>query len=84
MRESRACLDRNMKNTLLWFIPVSAALMLVGGCAKPEPEHHLVAPPPVTEQKIPVTKEEKLEAIKKAHMSKEMKQAAMDKVNAGP
>ena len=73
-----------MKNTHLWFIPVGAALMLVGGCAKSESAHNLVAPSPVAEQKIPVTKEEKIEAIKKAHMSKEMKQAAIDKVNAGP
>jgi len=74
-----------MKSTPFWFLPVSIALVLAGGCSKPEPEHHIVTHPPVvTDYKIPTTKAEKIAAINKAPMSKQMKQAAIDKVNAGP
>jgi hypothetical protein len=72
-----------MKSTTLWFLTVSTALLVAAGCSKPEPEHHLVPPPKVSDYKVPTTKEEKIAAINKAPMSKEMKQAAIDKVNAG-
>ena len=73
-----------MKSITLWFLTVSTALLLAGGCAKPEPEHNIVPPPKVSDYKVPTTKAEKIAAINKAPMSKEMKQAAIDKVNAGP
>lgn len=64
---------------------VAAAAILISGCGSGPQAHQTIRPPdPPGTYKVPTTKAEKIAAIKKAHLSDDMKKAAIAKVNAGP
>jgi hypothetical protein len=79
-----------MKTAALAMFPLSLAAMALvvalAGCGNADPNegHKIVPPTPHTADKIPTTKEEKIAAVKKAPMSKEMKDAEIAKLNAEP
>jgi len=72
-----------MKKVVLSSMSFMGLLLLAAGCGSQAVEHKLTAPPPATAFKVPTTNAEKIEAIKKSHMPKEQKDAAIAKVNSG-
>lgn len=74
-----------MKNFSINSLVVAGAV-LISGCGNGASggNHSIKPPDPPGNYKVPTTKEEKIAAIKKAHISEDMKKQAIDKVNASP
>jgi len=75
-----------MMKKLFDYSLVVAGTILISGCnSGGSGTNHTIRPPdPPGSYKVPTTKAEKIDAIKKAQISDEMKKQAIDKVNAGP
>ena len=72
-----------MKTVALSSMSFIGLVLFVAGCGSPAVEHNLTPPPAKKAFTVPTTKEQKIEAIKKAAIPKEQKEAAIARVNAG-
>ena len=74
-----------MKNLFVKSLVVAGTILICGcGNGGSGGNHSLRPPDPPGSYKVPVTKEEKIAAIRRTNISDEQKKQAIDKVNAGP